>query len=516
MIWAAALAAGALVASGVFLTLARDALRVVIGISLVSAGANLVVLGAGRFDSGQPAFIAAGASVLAEGTANPLPQALVLTAIVIGFSLTCFALALVLALQHRFTTTDVAQLTAADPPIGADGLPPVWTMPPDLVHALVAAPVLVPLATAIGAGLAGAPPRRQTAIGLAGATTLLAVSVALLWAVVRDGALRTGFGGWEAPFAIGFVADPLGAGFVVVAAVMGLAALVFQHGRVAAAPASPLLVPLVHAFLAGTCGAFLTADLFNLYVWFEVVLVASLGLLSMGGERRPLDAALRYFVLNVIGTVLVLMGVAQIYAVTGYLDFAMVGEVTRSMGARPILPATALLLVGLLFKAAAFPLSAWLPATYHTLRAPVLALFAALGTKVGVYALLRVHGGVLDVASPFTSEALGWLAVVTMVTGVLGAAHHWDIRRILAFHSVSQVGYMLLGVALDSPGGTAAAFVFAVHHSFIKGNLFFIAAIARASAGSYDLRNIGGLRAARPWLGVLFLSQALALVGIPR
>ena len=388
-------------------------------------------------------------------------------------------------------------------------------MPPELVHALVAAPVLVPLATTIGAGLAGTHPRRQTAIGLAGASALLGVSLVLLWTVVREGPLRTGFGGWDAPFAIGFVADPLGTGFVVVAAIMGLAALVFQCGDADAAPPSPLLVPLVHAFLAGACGAFLTADLFNLYVWFEVVLVASLGLVAMGGERRHLDAALRYFVLNVIGTIFVLLGVAQLYAVTGYLEFAMVGEVARSIGAQPILPASALLLVGLLFKAAAFPLSAWLPATYHTLPAPVLALFAALGTKVGVYALLRLHGGVLKVSAPFTSEALGWLAVATMVIGVLGAAHHWDMRRILAFHSVSQVGYMLLGVALDSAGGTAAAFVFAVHHSFVKGNLFFIAAIVRASAGSYDLRSIGGLRAARPWLGALFLSQALALVGIP-
>lgn len=125
MIWAAAVAAGALVASGVFLALARDALRIVIGISLISAGANLAVLGAGRFESAQPAFVEAGASTLAAGVADPLPQALVLTAIVIGFSLTCFALALVLALQHRFTTTDVAQLTAAEPPVRADGLPGV-------------------------------------------------------------------------------------------------------------------------------------------------------------------------------------------------------------------------------------------------------------------------------------------------------------------------------------------------------------------------------------------------------
>jgi multicomponent Na+:H+ antiporter subunit D len=385
----------------------------------------------------------------------------------------------------------------------------------DLLHGLVVAPVLVPLATSLAATLAAARPRLQVTIGLGGAVALLAVSIGLTAAVSDRGPLVTGLGGWDAPFAIAFAADPLACGFVLVAAVMGLAALVFQQGDADAAPEAPTLVPLVHAFLAGACGAFLTADLFNLYVWLEVVLVASLGLLALGAGRRHLDAALRYFVLNVTGTLLVLLGVVLVYTVTGHLNFAAVAEMLRQSGARTVVPATALLLTGVLFKAAAFPFSAWLPATYHTLPAPLLALFAALGTKVGVYAVIRLQGGVLDAVAPLTSEALGWLAAATMVAGVLGAAHHWDLRRILAFHSISQVGYMLLGVALDSDAGTTGAFVFAVHHSIVKANLFFIAALVFRSAGSYDLRRVGGLRAARPWLGALFLTQALALVGIP-
>lgn len=383
------------------------------------------------------------------------------------------------------------------------------------MHGLVVAPVLIPLVSALVCTLASAHPRRQRAAGLAGAAGLLGAAIALMAAVLRQGPFATNMGNWDAPFAITFMADPLGAGFVLVAAIMGLAVLVFQHGETDAAPPSPLLIPLVLAFLAGSCGAFLTADLFNLYVWFELVLVASLGLLALGRHRRQLDAALRYFVLNVAGTLLVLLGVVLVYTVTGHLHFGAIADAARMQPPDRLLPAAVLLFTGFLFKAAAFPFSAWLPATYHTLPAPVLALFAALGTKVGVYALLRTHGGVLNAVAPLTSEYLGWIAVATMVTGVLGAAHHWDMRRILAFHSISQVGYMLLGIALDSPGGATGAFVFAVHHSFVKANLFFIAAIVCHCAGSYDLRRIGGLREARPWLGVLFLSQALALVGIP-
>jgi multicomponent Na+:H+ antiporter subunit D len=175
----------------------------------------------------------------------------------------------------------------------------------------------------------------------------------------------------------------------------------------------------------------------------------------------------------------------------------------------------ALVLAALLMKAAAFPLSAWLPATYPTLSAPVVALFAALGTKAGIYAILRLRGEVFTTMPVAVDHALGWIAVITMVTGVLGAAHHWDMRRILAFHSVSQVGYMLLGIALGTAGGAQGTIVFAVHHSLVKANLFLIAALVCRSAGGYDLRKIGGVAAAKPWLAGVFLSQALSLVGLP-
>jgi multicomponent Na+:H+ antiporter subunit D len=388
-------------------------------------------------------------------------------------------------------------------------------MSTDLTDLLVAGPLLVPLATALAATVWAERPRVQQAIGLGGAVLLLAAALLLVRAVAVEGRVRTAFGGWDTPFAIEFVADGLGASLVVLVAVLGIAALLFQRSDADPAPASPALVPLVHAFLAGACGAFLTGDLFNLYVWFEVVLIASLGLLVLGRGARHLDGALTYFVLNVVGTLFVLMGVALVYATTGHLNYTAIAHAAVDMDPLRLLPFVAVLGVGFLLKAAAFPLFAWLPATYHTLPAPVLALFAALGTKVGVYALLRANGEIFHTAAPLMSSALGWVAVATMVTGVLGAAYHWDMRRILAFHSISQVGYMLLGIALDTPGGTQAALVFALHHSVVKANLFLIAAIVFRLAGSYDLRSIGGLSRARPWLGVLFLSQAFSLVGIP-
>jgi multicomponent Na+:H+ antiporter subunit D len=405
----------------------------------------------------------------------------------------------------------------------------------DRMSLLVAAPVLVPLATALAAVLWSGQPRVQRAIGLAGTLLLLAAALALTAAVASGGQWSTAFGGWDPPFAIEFVADGVAVSFVLLTAVMSLAATATAWGgtswsraplssagnevrsagtSVPASP-SPVLIPLTHAFVAGACGAFLTADLFNFYVWFEVVLSASLGLLVMGGGGAQLHAALTFFVLNVVGTLFVLMGVALVYAATGHLQFAALERAAAAMPPEQLLPFVALLAVGFLVKAAAFPVFAWLPATYHTLPAPTLALFAAVGTKVGVYAVLRLYDDLFGAVARTTGDTLGWFAVATMVTGVLGAAYHWDIRRILAFHSISQVGYILLGIALGTAGGAQAALVFALHHSLVKANLFLIAALIATVAGSYDLRHIGGLMTARPWLATLFLVQALSLVGIP-
>jgi multicomponent Na+:H+ antiporter subunit D len=237
--------------------------------------------------------------------------------------------------------------------------------------------------------------------------------------------------------------------------------------------------------------------------------------LVQGGTLRQLDATLKYFVLNLVGTLLLLAAIALLYAATGQLNFTALGDAASRLDAAVLMPLLGLLVLAFLVKAAAFPFFAWLPASYHTLPAPVLALFSALLTKIGICALVRILGGVFQPAPELLFELLGWVALLSMLTGVLGAAYHWDLRRILAFHSISQVGYMLLAIALASRAGTAAAIFFALHHSLVKAGLLLAAALVFRQAGHYDLRRVGGLYAARPGLAVVFLVLALALVGIP-
>jgi multicomponent Na+:H+ antiporter subunit D len=383
------------------------------------------------------------------------------------------------------------------------------------MNALVAAPVLVPLATAGVTVLFARRPVMQQRISLLGVLAFLACAVALVLLAAADEPARGSFGGWVAPFGIEFHLDRTGAVLVLITALMGAASLLFLLSDADPGGRHPLLLPLVHGVLAGVAGAFSTADLFNLYVWFEVMLICALGLFAIGGRVDQLDASYKYLVLNLLGTLILLMAVGAIYGATGHLNYTALSEASSAMPSALTVVLLTALLLAFLIKAGAFPLYAWLPASYHTLPAPVLALFAGLLTKVGVYAVLRTVGDVFAPAPEVLLEALGWVAVATMLFGVLGAAYHWDIRRILAFHIVSQIGYILLAIALSGDGGNSAALFYTVHHIIVKANLFLIGAIIWRLTGSYDLRRIGGLYLERPLLGVLFMVPALSLVGVP-
>jgi len=383
------------------------------------------------------------------------------------------------------------------------------------MSALVATPVLVPLATVVLTTLASRRPALQRVLSLAGVAVFLACAVALVIAAASDEPSRMAFGNWAAPYGIEFHLDRVGAALVLVTALMGAASLLFLSSDADAGPHHPLLLPLVHGVLAGVGGAFSTADLFNLYVWFEVMLICALGLFAIGGRLDQLDASFKYLVLNLFGTLLLLMAVGAVYGATGHLNYGALAQAAGHLSPALVTVLLTALLLAFLIKAGSFPLYAWLPASYHTLPAPVLALFAGLLTKVGVYAVLRTVGDVFAPAPQLIMEALGWIAAATMLLGVLGAAYHWDMRRILAFHIVSQIGYILLAIALAGDAGNAATLFYTVHHIIVKANLFLIAAMVWRLTGSYDLRRIGGLYKVHPMLGLLFLVPALSLVGIP-
>jgi multicomponent Na+:H+ antiporter subunit D len=274
--------------------------------------------------------------------------------------------------------------------------------------------------------------------------------------------------------------------------------------------------PLLLILLMGVCGAFLTGDLFNLYVWFEVLLMASFALLTLGGERGQIEGGFKYVTLNLIASTLFLTALGLVYGMTGTLNMA---ALARSLPAAPypglILTVSMLFLVGFGIKAAVFPLFFWLPASYHTPPVAVSAVFVGLLTKVGVYALVRLFTLLFLQDTAFTHTLILVLAGCTMVTGVLGAVAQNEFRRILAFHSISQVGYMLMGLGLFTPLALAGALYFMIHHSVVKTNLFLVSGVVYEKQGSYELKQLGGQYRAFPALAALFLVSALSLAGVP-
>ncbi len=381
---------------------------------------------------------------------------------------------------------------------------------------LLALPILIPLlACALAAALRGLPRAQRLVTGLAAGSMLLAAAL-LLAEVLAQGVIASQMGDWRAPFGITLVADRLSAAMVAITALMYAATALYAAGDDDVRAQEGLWHPLLAALVLGVAGAFLAGDLFNLYVWFEVMLIASFGLLVLGGGREQLDAAVKYAVLNLVATSVFLISVGLAYGLTGTLNLA---DMSRRMPEVPNQGAVAavafLLLAAFGAKAAVFPLFFWLPAAYHTAIAPVAAIFAALLTKVGVYAMVRLITLVFPAGQEWISPMLWFVAAGTMVVGVLGAAAHWDIRRILSFHIISQIGYMIVGLAIATPLAIAASVLYILHHIVVKANLFLVAGAIRRAGGSFSLAQLGGLWRRDPWLGILFAIPALSLAGLP-
>ena len=381
---------------------------------------------------------------------------------------------------------------------------------------LLVFPLLIPLLTAVAVLLSGRWLWLQRLWSLLGAAALLGATGTVLAVVWTDGIQHVQLGNWPAPFGITLVADVLSAVMLVVLGGMGLAVLVYALGSIDAEREGAGFHALYHLLLLGVAGAFLAGDLFNLYVWFEVLLITSFVLLVLGGERAQVKGGVVYVVINLVASLCFLIAIGMLYGLAGTLNLADLALRLPALGAPGLVTTVAMLfLVAFGIKAAVFPLFFWLPAAYHTPPVAVAALFAGLLTKVGVYALLRVFTLLFTQDVGYTHALLLVIAGLTMLSGVLGAVAQTDTRKILSFHIVSQIGYMVMGLALFTPLALLGAIFYVVHHIVVKTNLFLVGGIAHRIGGDFELENLGGLYRARPWLAVLFLVPALSLAGLP-
>ncbi|SFR55013.1 multisubunit sodium/proton antiporter, MrpD subunit [Marinobacter daqiaonensis] len=380
----------------------------------------------------------------------------------------------------------------------------------------LALPILIPLAAGALSLALWRSVRFQRLLAVLATLAMFASGIWLLRSTMDHGFLVMEMGSWPAPFSIVLVADVFAAIMVVLNGIIGLAIAIYSLASTPRGHEKFGYYPLMHLLLAGVGGAFLTGDIFNLFVWFEVMLLASFALLTLGGEKAQMEGAIKYVTLNLFSSAIFLSAVGLLYGTIGTLNMADIARKVATLeDAGMITVISMMFMVSFGIKAAAFPLFFWLPASYHTPQVAVSALFAGLLTKVGVYALFRVFTLIFTQDTGYTHTILLWVAALTMVTGVLGAAAQFEFRRILSFHIVSQIGYMILGLALYTHLAIIGGIFYIMHHIIVKTNLFLVSGIVYRIFGSYELRDLGGVYRHKPLLAVLFLIPALSLAGVP-
>ena len=381
--------------------------------------------------------------------------------------------------------------------------------------ALIPLPVALPLlAAAISLILS----RRRTAqrvLGVLVTGVVLVVSLILLWQAHTNGIQVMQIGGWEAPLGITLVVDRLAGIMLSVGALIVFGVLVYTLGQLDADREALYFHPMYLVLSAGVSASFITGDLFNLFVAFEVMLIASYVLLTLGGTRGQLRPGMTYIVINVVASALFVSAVAFVYASTGTVNMAQLAQRVAELpdGLRTSLGLLLLVVFGI--KAGLFPLFFWLPDSYPTAPAPITAVFAGLLTKVGVYSIFRTQTLLFPTDGLQPSTLLLFVAGATMFVGVLGAIAQNDMKRILSFHIVSQIGYMILGLGLYTVAGLAGAILYVVHHIVVKTSLFLVGGMVESSTGTGALDRLGGLARRLPAVGVLFGIAALSLAGLP-
>ena len=380
------------------------------------------------------------------------------------------------------------------------------------MNALLPLVIAVPLVGAALSLLAIGSRRAQRVISVVCAAAVAAMSLSILIGVDRDGTEVAAIGDWPAEIAINLVADRFAALLLTISSTMLLAVLLYALGQRTDDERSRWYHPAYLVLIAGVSGAFLAGDLFNLFVWFEVLLIASYVLLTLEGNDGQIRAGTTYVVLNVIESFILVTGVGLVFAATGTLNMAVLPERLAELPDGIRLGLNLLLLIAFGLKAAVFPLFSWLPDSYPAAPSPVSAVFAGLLTKVGVYAIIRTQ----TLLFPDTNrELLLVIAGLTMVIGVLGAIAQSDMKRILSFHIISQIGYMIMGVALGGVAAISATIFYMLHHIPVKTSLFLVEGIVERETGSSTLGRVSGLARRSGPMAALFLIPAFSLAGLP-
>jgi multicomponent Na+:H+ antiporter subunit D len=365
-------------------------------------------------------------------------------------------------------------------------------------------------------------PAAAQVVAVVSTALALAASLVGLVSVTTNGALHYELGGWPPPIGIEYVLDPLSAFMACIVALIGLLVVVYPVDAAfdLRPPRGAPLYPLALLLLTGLMGVMLSGDLFHLFVFLEIYAIATYGLVSLGGDRATF-ASLRYLLLGTVGSGLYLLGVGFLYFTTGTLNMADMAATLPAIADSPtVLGAMGLIVIGMALKMALFPLHVWLPDAHSYSPPGVAALLAAVQVKAGAYALIRILFDVFGPAYTGTSgvpvsQALVWFGLAGIVVGSVMAIRQTDIKRLLAYSTVAQLGYIGLGIGLASPIALIGALLHVLNHAVMKSGLFLVAGGIIQRTGLKSIPRFAGLGKRMPWTMGGFAIAALSMVGIP-
>lgn len=355
----------------------------------------------------------------------------------------------------------------------------------------------------------------QRVLSIAGSFIGFLFSVHLFFKVLNGGILTMNAANWEAPFGIVFVADLFSITMVLLTSIAALAISLFSAEGVGRARMLYGYFPIFHFLIMGLNGAFLTGDIFNLYVWFEVVIISSFVLLTLGGRKAQLEGAVKYMAMNILASTFFLTGIGILYGITGTLNMADLSLKIPLVENQSIVNLTSMFfLIGFGIKSAVFPLYFWLPSSYHTPPSAVAAAFGGLLTKVGIYALFRVFT-LIFVPNEFIKTLFIVMGIMTILTGAFGAVIKDNIRRLFSYLIVCHIGFIIGGLGLYTKLAFIGAVFYLIHDIIVKTNLFLISGLIRQLRGTMNISKLGGLYNEYPKLSLLIAIVLFSLAGIP-
>lgn len=380
---------------------------------------------------------------------------------------------------------------------------------------LIVLPMLLPLLAGILLIFVPRYSKLQRYVSLFVMLANIGISIYLLGEIQTEGILRLDFGGWEPPFGILFVADSFSVLLVLTSSIVTAACIIYAFSSVSRTYEKMFFYSFVNFLVAGVNGSFLTGDLFNLYVNFEIMLLASYVLIAFGGRKLQLQESIKYVAINVISSWIFLVAIAFLYGSVGTLNLAHISERVAEVGQTPTLTVISIVFLTVFALKAGLLLYFWLPGSYSAPPTAVAALFGGLLTKVGVYSMIRVFTLIFYHETQITHTLIGILAGLTLIGGSIGALAYKDIRLIVSYNVVIAIGFMLVGLAVMTPAALEGTIYYLVHDMIVKTLLFLIAGTMISLTGKSKMDDMSGLIRNYPMLGWTLFIVMFSLAGIP-